>query len=258
MSTSPESLLEEVPIPTPGRAESSPASLTEARACVDWIVLAILHLNRRVGFELQTAVLIHDLVLAGASQAAMFWRHGLADQARHSLVHAWIDQSLVFEPGWKYLHDFRNEMVQGVFDADTTKLQASDLDREFLLVFTVAVSEKLVAEGAELYARQSLRHIMARLELPQEDVARMLAVSGDTIADWEAGRTAIPVEARTAISRANAAVTRLLGIFRPERLPQVIRRTADIFDGQSALDWILFGRVDEVANRYEAAFAYQG
>jgi hypothetical protein len=160
MSTSPESLLEEVPIPTPGRAESSPASLTEARACVDWIVLAILHLNRRVGFELQTAVLIHDLVLAGASQAAMFWRHGLADQARHSLVHAWIDQSLVFEPGWKYLHDFRNEMVQGVFDADTTKLQASDLDREFLLVFTVAVSEKLVAEGAELYARQSLRHIM--------------------------------------------------------------------------------------------------
>jgi hypothetical protein len=86
----------------------------------------------------------------------------------------------------------------------------------------------------------------------------MLAVSADTIVDWEAGRTAIPVEARTTISRASAAVTRMLGIFRPERLPQVVRRTVDIFDGQSALDWILLGRIDEVASRYEAAFAYQG
>ena len=68
----------------------------------------------------------------------MFWRHGLADQARNSLVPAWIDQSLAFEPGWKYLHDFRNELIHGVFNADTTKLQASDLDREFLLVFTIA------------------------------------------------------------------------------------------------------------------------
>src|ERR1700676_65087 len=177
MSTAAESLLEEIPIPTPGREASSPASLTEARACVDWIVLAILHLNRRVGFELQTSVLIHDLVLASASQAAMFWRHGLADQARNSLVHAWIDQSLVFEPGWKYLHDFRNKLVHGVFDADTIKLQASDLDREFLLVFMVAVSEKLVADGAELHARQALRHVLARLELSNEDLSRMLAVS---------------------------------------------------------------------------------
>jgi len=258
MSTSAESLLEEIPIPTPGREESSPASLTEARACVDWIVLAILRLNRRVGFELQTSVLIHDLVLASASQAAMFWRHGLADQARNSLVHAWIDQSLVFEPGWKYLHDFRNKLVHGVFDADTIKLQASDLDREFLLVFMVAVSEKLVADGAELHARQALRHVLARLELSNEDLSRMLAVSADTIVDWETGRTAMPVDVRATISRASAAVTRMLSIVRPERLPQVIRRKVDIFDGQSALDWILLGRIDEVANRYEVAFAYQG
>ena len=258
MSTSAEALLEEVPIPTPGRVESNSASLAEARACVDWILLPILHLNRRVGFELQTSVLIHDLVLASASQAAMFWRHGLADQARNSLVHAWIDQSLVFEPGWKYLHDFRNELVHGVFDASTTKLQASELDREFLLVFTVAVSEKLVADGAELHSRQALRNVLSRLELSNEDLARMLAVSVDTIADWESGRTAMPVEVRATISRTSAAVTGMLNIFRPQRLPQVIRRKVDIFDRQSALDWILLGRIDEVVDRYEVTFAYQG
>ena len=98
MSTSAESLLEEIPIPTPEREESSPASLTEARACVD-IVLAILHLNRRVGFELQTSVLIHDLVLASASQAAMFWRHGLADQARNSLSTC-LDRSILGVRTW--------------------------------------------------------------------------------------------------------------------------------------------------------------
>ncbi len=42
------------------------------------------------------------------------------------------------------------------------------------------------------------------------------------------------------------------------RLPQVIRRPVDIFDGHSALEWILLGRIEEVAKRYEVAFAYQG
>ena len=135
------------------------------------------------------------------------------------------------------------------------KLQASDLDREFLLVFMLAVSEKLVADGAELHARQALRQVLARLELSNEDLSRMLAVSADTIVDWETGRTAMPVDVRATISRASGALTRMLNIVRPERLPQVIRRRVDILDGQSALDWILLGRIDEVANRYEVAFA---
>ena len=83
----------------------------------------------------------------------------------------------------------------------------------------------------------------------------MLAVSADTIVDWETGRTAMPVDVRATISRASGALTRMLKIVRPERLPQVIRRRVDILDGQSALDWILLGRIDEVANRYEVAFA---
>jgi DNA-binding transcriptional regulator YiaG len=119
----------------------------------------------------------------------------------------------------------------------------------------LAVSEKLVADGAELHARQALRHVLARLELSNEDLSRMLAVSADTIVDWETGRTAMPVDVRATISRASGALTRMLNIVRPERLPQVIRRRVDILDGQSALDWILLGRIDEVANRYEVAFA---
>jgi len=50
----------------------------------------------------------------------------------------------------------------------------------------------------------------------------------------------------------------MLEIFRPERLFQVVRRKADLFDGESALEWILRGRVAEVADRYELALSYQG
>jgi len=53
------------------------------------------------------------------------------------------------------------------------------------------------------------------------------------------------------------ALTRLLALFRPERLPEVIQRPADLFDGERALDWIRRGRAAEVADRYEMALSYQ-
>ena len=45
-------------------------------------------------------------------------------------------------------------------------------------------------------------------------------------------------------------------IFLPERIVQATRRKAELFDGQSALDWILNGRWPEVIQKYEAALCY--
>jgi hypothetical protein len=40
-------------------------------------------------------------------------------------------------------------------------------------------------------------------------------------------------------------------------LPTGIRRPAELFDGETALAWILRGRIAEVADRYETALLYQ-
>ncbi len=258
MTASLESLLEEVPVPAPERPNSTPPTLAAARACVDWMILAIQHLNRRIGFEAQTSVLVHDLVLASASHAAVFWRQGWSDQARISLLHSWIDQSLVFEPSWKHLYDFRNRLIHQQFSPAANRLQGSDLDREFLLVFSIAVAEKLAVGQAASQARQALRQLLGRLELSSSDLARLLGVSVETVDQWESGRAVIPAEARAALARANNALSRMLAIFRPERLLQVIRQQVELFKGQSAYAWILQGRIQEVADLYETAFAYQG
>jgi transcriptional regulator with XRE-family HTH domain len=127
-----------------------------------------------------------------------------------------------------------------------------------LLVFSVAVSEKLMVDQAEAQGRQALRQLLSRLDLSNEDVAGMLGVSADTVQKWESARSAIPVQMRARLSRANSALNRMLAIFRPERLPHVVRQDVELFKGQSAHDWIVQGRIQEVAELYETAFAYQG
>src|SRR2546422_552368 len=149
MGISVEALLQDVQIPTPEEPVSTQPSLGPARICVNWMVDSIRRLNRRAGFESATSILIRDLVLSSSSQAAIFWRHGLAEQARSAFVHSWIDQSIVFEPGWNQLYELRTRLVHEWLAHSTVRLQASELDREFLLVFHVAVSEKLSADQAE-------------------------------------------------------------------------------------------------------------
>jgi hypothetical protein len=85
----------------------------------------------------------------------------------------------------------------------------------------------------------------------------MLQVSVAALNDWESGRATIPNEKLGQLQAASNALSRLLGIFRPERLPQVIRRPAELFDQESAADWIIAGRITDVAERYESILAYQ-
>jgi hypothetical protein len=67
----------------------------------------------------------------------------------------------------------------------------------------------------------------------------------------------VPRDRAATLETAGAALGRLLRMFRPETLPQVIRRPAVLFDGKRALDWVLDGRIQEAADRYDAALSYQ-
>jgi hypothetical protein len=253
-----DTLVQEVELPSFEGVEPGSATLASARKCVDWMGLVVFQLNKKAEFELQTSALIHDLVLASASQAALLWRHRLSNQARTSLVHAWLDQSLMLRPSWERMRKLRNELVHGSFTAFEGQLDPSDVDREFLLVFSVAVSEKLRAATAESRARQSLRMVMSHLQLSAEDLAQLVGSSRHDLNEWESGRQPIPPEQQVILNRASRAVMRLMSLFRPERVPQVTRRRVQLFSGESALDWILQGRADEVVERYESVLAYQG
>jgi len=134
----------------------------------------------------------------------------------------------------------------------------SQLDDEWLLLYNQAVGEALAREMESGRARAALRALMTQLQLGQDDLGRLFGVSGESIRRWERGAVEIPNQRQAAILATETSLRRLLEIFRPERLPVVVRREAEIFDGETALEWILRGRIADVVERYETAFLYQG
>lgn len=115
-----------------------------------------------------------------------------------------------------------------------------------------------VADPEVELGREAIERLMDCLRLSQDQLGRLLGVTGETVRRWKAGATGIPLSRVAELTAAEAALNRLLRIFRPERLPLVIRRKADVFGGEAALAWILDGRIAEVADRYELSLAYQG
>lgn len=254
MAASAEWLLQEVEIPDRGPDPAS-VDLESARKCVAWMLRSIVRLNQKARIPPEWSSLLQDFVLTNASQCAILWRSGLAEEARNVLVHVWLEQSsmvaTISAGNWTGVHD---PCVSGSFPL---RFKPSDWDREFVLLYVLAVSENIRSATSEWQARQELRNIMSRLELTPEDLARVLSSSVEEVDAWESGRTPIPFDQQASLQKANNALMRMLSIFRPERLPQIIRRPAELFGGQTALDWIVQGRIGEVADKYDTTLAYQ-
>lgn len=250
-------LLDAVPSPPQGLTDIEHPSLQNARRFVEWIDSSVHRLNETAGFDVATSRLVWRVVLQSAFQACVFTSRGHQEQARIWLVHEWIDHSLIFEPAWQDLAGWRSDLVQSLLAPSATRIKPREEDAELSDLFNTAVAERLSMDATDWQGRQAIRELMARLGLSNENLSAMFGVPSATIADWEAGRKRIPRARLSRILSAASALHRMLGVFRPERLPEVIRRKAELFGGDSALDWILRGRIDEVANRYDAAFAYQ-
>lgn len=135
--------------------------------------------------------------------------------------------------------------------------ESESVSAEWMALYSQAVTEHLTKETAEGRARSALRSLMTHLQLGQDEMGRLFGVSGETVRRWERGKTSIPVARETEILRVEAGLKRLLEMFRLDRLPLVVRREAKLFEGETALEWILRGRIDEVADLYEATFRYQ-
>lgn len=107
-------------------------------------------------------------------------------------------------------------------------------------------------------AIESLRRLKTSLMMDYKDLGSILGVDEESARCWEQGLSQIPTEQRTRLSELDAALAQLSSFFLPDRLPEVIRRNAELFDGERAYDWILRGRLSEVVERYDNLLRYQG
>jgi len=203
----------------------------------------------------ELAPLVRLSVLQAAFPVLLGYRHGAPDLAWHLLLTEWervVDTlrargwgTEVREPRYHY-----GSPLEPIADPAA--------DQELLVLFNLAVFEVLRGVQEQGRGREAARRLMARLSLSYDQLGRAFGVSGETVRRWERGSHPIPDERLADLARAAAALGRLEAMFRPERLAQVVRRKAGLFDGEAALDWILRGRIVLAADRYETALVYQG
>jgi transcriptional regulator with XRE-family HTH domain len=253
MNASVEDLVNEVPSPPRDLMSSERRDLATARRWVEWVLLGVDRLNARFFVDPDASPLVREVVLQNAFLACVYSWLGRAEIGKASLVHAWIDSSSLVGLDTELFRSLRNHWVH----APAFNLNLTAQDAELLAIFNVAVAERFLAEGVAWRGRQIVRDLIVRLGLTKDEVAKMLRVPSETLDSWESGRTTIPMDTLSQLQAAGTALSKLLGIFQPERLPEVIRREADLFDGKPAVDWIVSGRITEVAERYERVLAYQ-
>ncbi len=214
------------------------ADLKTVHAFVRLLDEYIRELEQKIGWDHKQAALVRSKVLQSSFPALLSYRRGDLDEALQ-----WISDT------WKTYALAAGAMVG--------PQEAVEQQTELLRTFDLAVSDVLAEGSRESQARLILRRLMVHLDLSQDELGRMLRVSGETVRRWERGHNEVPAVRVAELVSADAALARLLDLFRPESLPQAIRRRAELFGGESALDWILRGRMAEVADRYEAALVYQ-
>ena len=221
----------------------------EVEACVDL-------LNGQAGVaDAETAALLRGSVLQSSFPALLLLRQEETRAAAAFLVEQWrrtadaLGESIHLPAGGGSGSEVREH---------GTPYRASlTLEQELLTLYNTVVFEALLAAEGQGRGRDILRRLMVQLALSYDQLGRAFGVSGETVRRWERGSHEIPAERMAVLAETEAALRRLVTIFKPERLPQVLRRKAALFGEESGLDWIFRGRMAEVAERYEAALAYQ-
>ena len=99
--------------------------------------------------------------------------------------------------------------------------------------------------------------LMEALDIGEPDLAGTIGVPVSKLQDVLVGRRPLSSAAEQRLRRAHNSLSRLLRIFRRDRVADVVRRPAELFGGSTALDLILSGRFDEVVELYDHALTYQ-
>jgi len=129
-------------------------------------------------------------------------------------------------------------------------------DLETVIVFDAGVLEYTTKIASSKDTAAIIQRLMAHLQLSYDEVGLIVGTTGETVRRWEHGQS-IPPEKHAVLHATDAALSRLLDVIKPEALPSAVRTPAEIFDTESALAWILRGRMTEVAERYDRELSYQ-
>jgi transcriptional regulator with XRE-family HTH domain len=227
--------------------------LGSVRGFVTLVDRCVELLNRALDLDEDRSSLIRQSTLQGSFPVLYCYRHGRTRLAADLLLAEWKRQTETFG-GREESLGFRME-EPGALEM-LAPLEAAEA-RELMATLNTVVFELLRDSESQVQGRGILRRLMGLLSLSFDELGRLLGVSGETVRRWERGSHRVPDERMAQLDQAGAALERLVEVFRPERLARVLRRAADLFRGETALDWILRGRISDVADRYEAALTYQ-
>lgn len=112
-------------------------------------------------------------------------------------------------------------------------------------------------------AVRALATMTQRLDLSDADLATMLwNQSGAEITDamvhaWLSRIVDVPEQLIDILCEDEMECMKLVDMYRPDRLPDIIRRPAPAFGDDSALSFILAGRIAHVARTYDDALSFQ-
>lgn len=113
-------------------------------------------------------------------------------------------------------------------------------------------------------AVRALNILRSALGLTREEIATMLSnetlqsINESTVHAWETRLTEVPISVSGQLIQDESDCLTLLALYRPERLPEVIRRPAPIFGGATGKSWIIAGRMREASTAYDRALRFQG
>ena len=203
-------------------------------------------LNAEAGLTGRQAVFVTNAVMQAALPSMLLFREGEIRAASRAVSTLWIALST-------------GESAEPVRLPPKILAKRDERELEELAhVFPLIVFEEAASARKAISGRDMLRRVSACLELSFENVGRILNVPGETVRRWERGISRIPSDALATLELVDSALNRLSKLFLPQRLPEVVRRKADLFNGGRALDWILQGRIANVVDRYEQVLSYQG
>lgn len=223
-------------------------NLDTASDFVERLSECIHEMTRVVGLPPALAALVTGSVLQASFPVFVQCRYGDPERASDVLLHIWASHASAFGLGGGL--GARPAPLADPFEPPP------DVG-ECLMLFNLAVGKRLRQDSAAAEARRILRRLVTLLDLSFDELGQVLGVRGETVRRWERGLVSVPLERLAALTDVQAALDRLLGSFRPERLSIAIRRPAGLFGGESALTWILRGRINEVADRYDRVLTYQ-
>lgn len=116
------------------------------------------------------------------------------------------------------------------------------------------VDRHLTETRAQTYLLK-LNRIRSTLGITGADLARLLRVSREAIRKWERGDPIAP-DRWPDIDRLLEAVQMLLGYFKPEYLPSVIRRPVPDLNNDAPIDYLASRRFDELAAYFDEKFNF--